>query len=229
MKSVPATAARARPRRTQEERSGETRERLLSAAVDVLIDRGFGGFTMAEVAGRAGVSNGALVHHYGSKGELVIAATEHAYDLAIASGRRAASAAPARKDPLAAFLRDSKFIYFGQHFIIASEVMYGVRTDAVLMPRIAAVMERYRATINAVWLEAFAGAGVPVALAERILNLTLFIVRGMAINSVWSHERAHYDELLRAWTQMVEPLLAPYLGRVRPNGASATRKRRQKT
>jgi len=213
MKRVPISTPPTRPRRTQEERSGETRERLLRAAVDVLSDRGFGGFTMSEVAGRAGVSNGALVHHYPSKGLLVIAATEYAYDLAIESGRRCAAEASARRDPLGAFLRDSKFIYFGQHFIIASEVLYGVRTDAELMPQITAVMERYRATMNGVWLALFAEAGVPDELATRVLSLSLFIVRGMAINSIWSAERARYDALLSDWTAMVEPLLAPYLSR----------------
>jgi len=200
-----------RPRRTQEERSGETRERLLRAAIDVLTDRGFGGFTMSEVATRAGVSNGALVHHYRSKGSLVIAATEFAYELAIESGRRSAAEPAARHDPLAAFLRDSKSIYFGAHFIIASEVLYGVRTDPVLMPQIVAVMERYRATINGVWLALFAEAGVPGELAARVLNLSLFIVRGMAINSIWSSERATYEALLASWVELVEPLLSPYL------------------
>ncbi len=202
-----------RLRRTQGERSGETRERLLRAAIEVLSDRGFGGFTMSEVAGRAGVSNGALVHHYPSKGLLVIAATEYAYDLAIESGRRCAAEASARRDPLGAFLRDSKFIYFGEHFIIASEVLYGVRTDAELMPKITAVMERYRTTINRVWLSVFAEAGIPAELATRVLNLSLFIVRGMAINSIWSSERDRYDALLADWTAMVQPLLAPYLPR----------------
>jgi AcrR family transcriptional regulator len=211
MNGAPATASMPRQRRTQEERSGETRERLLSASVDVLYDRGYGGFTMSEVANRAGVSNGALVHHYRSKGLLVIAATEYAYDLAIVAGREAAAKADARLDPLAAFLRDSKFIYFGQHFIIASEVVYGVRTDTDLMPKIIDVMERYRSTINAVWLEVFDAANVPRPVAERVMTLTLFIVRGMAINSIWSRERAHYEELLETWQQMVEPLLAPFV------------------
>jgi AcrR family transcriptional regulator len=213
MKRAPTSLLQTRQRRTQEERSGETRERLLQAAIEVLTDRGFGGLTMSEVSSRAGVSNGALVHHYRSKGLLVIAATEFAYDRAIESGRRSAAEASARRDPLAAFLRDSTFIYFGAHFIIASEVLYGVRTDAELMPQITAVMERYRATMNAVWLAVFADAGVPRDLATRILNLSLFIVRGMAINSIWSAERSGYDALLAEWTAMVEPLLAPYLAK----------------
>jgi AcrR family transcriptional regulator len=212
MKRAPASPPPTRQRRTQEERSGETRERLLRAAVEVLSDRGFGGFTMSEVAGRAGVSNGALVHHYPSKGLLVIAATEFAYDLAIESGRRCAAEASARRDPLGAFLRDSKFIYFGQHFIIASEVLYGVRTDAELMPQIVAVMERYRATMNDVWFALFAQAGVPADVAARVVNLSLFIIRGMAINSIWSGERARYESWLASWVDLVEPLLAPYLG-----------------
>src|SRR5262249_26241777 len=79
--SVPRPAVSPRPqRRTQESRSRAARERLLAATIEVLIDRGYNGLTTKEVASRAGFSNGALVHHYRTKADLVIAATAHVYD-----------------------------------------------------------------------------------------------------------------------------------------------------
>jgi AcrR family transcriptional regulator len=61
----------------QEERSAETRRRLLEAAVACLHERGYTGTTTTEIAGRAGVSRGAQVHHFRHKGELVIGALEY--------------------------------------------------------------------------------------------------------------------------------------------------------
>ena len=61
----------------QEERSAETRRRLLEAAIACLNERGYTGTTTTEIAGRAGVSRGAQVHHFRHKGELVIGALEH--------------------------------------------------------------------------------------------------------------------------------------------------------
>ncbi len=74
-------------RRTQESRSKAAREKLLNATLEVLRERGYNGLTTKEVAARAGFSNGALMHHYSTKADLVIAAGAHIYDQHIANGR----------------------------------------------------------------------------------------------------------------------------------------------
>jgi AcrR family transcriptional regulator len=52
----------------------QTRERLLRAAADVFAERGYDGTRVADIAVAAGVSNGALYAHFGSKAELLLAA-----------------------------------------------------------------------------------------------------------------------------------------------------------
>jgi AcrR family transcriptional regulator len=52
----------------------QTRERLLSAAADVFGERGYEGTRVVDIAEAAGVSNGALYAHFGSKAELLSAA-----------------------------------------------------------------------------------------------------------------------------------------------------------
>jgi AcrR family transcriptional regulator len=54
--------------------AAETRERLLRAAADVFARRGYDGTRVADIAATAGVSNGALYAHFGSKAELLVAA-----------------------------------------------------------------------------------------------------------------------------------------------------------
>ncbi|GAA2083735.1 TetR family transcriptional regulator [Actinomadura alba] len=54
--------------------AAETRERLLRAAADVFAERGYDGTRVADIAAAAGVSNGALYAHFGSKAELLVAA-----------------------------------------------------------------------------------------------------------------------------------------------------------
>ncbi|GAA5066051.1 AcrR family transcriptional regulator [Thermocatellispora tengchongensis] len=54
--------------------AAETRERLLRAAADVFAERGYDGTRVADIAAAAGVSNGALYAHFGSKAELLAAA-----------------------------------------------------------------------------------------------------------------------------------------------------------
>ncbi|HUA40971.1 MAG TPA: helix-turn-helix domain-containing protein [Streptosporangiaceae bacterium] len=52
--------------------AAETRDRLLRAAADVFAERGYDGTRVADIAAAAGVSNGALYSHFGSKAELLV-------------------------------------------------------------------------------------------------------------------------------------------------------------
>src|SRR5215469_17322934 len=52
--------------------AAETRKRLLAAAADVFAERGYDGTRVADIAAAAGVSNGALYAHFGSKAELLV-------------------------------------------------------------------------------------------------------------------------------------------------------------
>ncbi|MFG1705266.1 TetR family transcriptional regulator [Nonomuraea sp. M3C6] len=54
--------------------AAETRERLLRAAAEVFAERGYDGTRVADIAAAAGVSNGALYAHFGSKAKLLVAA-----------------------------------------------------------------------------------------------------------------------------------------------------------
>src|SRR5262252_862715 len=67
----------ARVPRTQQQRRDETRRALLDAAVESLIEVGFARTTTLEVQRRADVSRGALLHHFPSKAELLVAAVDH--------------------------------------------------------------------------------------------------------------------------------------------------------
>src|SRR4051812_40195216 len=64
-----ATASESR--RTQHERRQATQNALLEATIQCLVEQGYAGTTTRAVSARAGVSPGALQHHFTSKQELV--------------------------------------------------------------------------------------------------------------------------------------------------------------
>lgn len=190
-------------RRSQEDRSREARERLLAAAIDVLIRKGYGGLTTKEVANCAQMSNGALMHHFVSKEELVVAATAAVYEAAVIRGQHRANTAEATKKPIEGFITDCLSIYFDWPFIAALEVIMVARTDPALMARILPVMENYRQTVNVIWLEKFIESGMPPRRAETVLNLTLNLVRGMAVNSLWRKNEKLYRQQLEEWIALM--------------------------
>jgi len=203
-KPVHVAATVKRPRRTQASRTSEAREKLLKATLEVLVDRGYNGLTTKEVATRAGLSNGALVHHYGTKADLIMAATAFIYDRAIEKGRTIAESQKAQRDPLDAFINDCLSVYFDWPFIAATEVLVMARTDPTLMNQIERLMRHFRQTMNDIWLPVFERSGLSKQQASFILLTTLNMIRGMAINSLWQGNMSHYRELLREWVSLVK-------------------------
>jgi AcrR family transcriptional regulator len=76
---MPSASSRTRPRRTQAERSAQTRSKLIEATIECLIEHGYGGTTTLAVCRRAGVSHGSLLHHFGTRDVLLGAALEAVY------------------------------------------------------------------------------------------------------------------------------------------------------
>jgi AcrR family transcriptional regulator len=81
-------------RRSQAERSAATREALLDAAIDCLIDEGHASTTTSRVAERAGVSRGAHLHHFQTRTALVAAAVEQLARRWLGELREASEALP---------------------------------------------------------------------------------------------------------------------------------------
>ncbi|MEJ7584259.1 MAG: TetR/AcrR family transcriptional regulator [Acidimicrobiales bacterium] len=96
------------PRRTQVERSRATRTALLGAARALFAEHGFSSTGREQIAERAGVTRGALYHHFGTKGELFAAVVEELEEeiaaQVVAAGLEAADPADALRRGCLAFL-----------------------------------------------------------------------------------------------------------------------------
>lgn len=68
-------------RRTQAERRADSEQRLLRASVELIVEQGLDGTSLADIGRRAGASHALVNHRFGSKDDLVDriieAATEH--------------------------------------------------------------------------------------------------------------------------------------------------------
>ncbi len=71
---------RPRPRRTHAERRAETRTKILDAVVDAIADLGVQRTTAQVIAQRAGVTWGAVQHHFGDKDALLLAVLEDSFN-----------------------------------------------------------------------------------------------------------------------------------------------------
>lgn len=68
-----------RPGSRQEFKSSEMRETILEATLDCLADHGYANTTNSLVCERAGISRGAMLHHYRTRQDLIVATIEYAF------------------------------------------------------------------------------------------------------------------------------------------------------
>jgi len=74
------TALRARGRRTQADRTAATRSRIIAAVLESISEVGFHRTTANEVTRRAGVTWGAVQHHFGGKDGMLVAVLEASFE-----------------------------------------------------------------------------------------------------------------------------------------------------
>ncbi len=195
-------------RRTQEERSSEMKRRILDAAFEVLKERGYAGFTTAEVAKRAGVSRGAQVHHFPSKNDLVSAAVEHVFNMSLAYGLRLAQDARQSDDPIAALLSDATTFYFSDYFYVAVDMMLAAEKDPVFKEQTGQVVANYRQPVEDEWRKVMIEQGFPPDRAGDILWLTVSILRGAGVRRLWLREPGQITTIMGVWRTIVSAYLA---------------------
>jgi AcrR family transcriptional regulator len=129
----------------QDERSAETRRRLLDATVACLFERGYAGTTTTEIATRAGVSRGAQLHHFPKKDELVVSALEHVFELRLRDLSVAIAEPPPgnREHRLAAIIDSMWPMFKGPTFYAWLELVVASRTDPALNDAVRAASERF--------------------------------------------------------------------------------------
>lgn len=74
-----------------QKRSGKRRAEILDAAMSVFAERGYANGSLAEIAERAGMTHAGVLHHFGSKEQLLIALLEYRdeADVSTLEGRHA--------------------------------------------------------------------------------------------------------------------------------------------
>ena len=130
-------------RRTQAERSATTRETLIQATLDLLIEHGWAGVTSVAVCARAGLSRGAFVHHFDGLPQLFSAALEHRY---------AALAEDAQSRPVATTVTDllsqTWDVMTTIQFKVVIEAWLAAANDEALRAEIGPVVERFAKLVD---------------------------------------------------------------------------------
>lgn len=186
----------ARAPRTQQQRRDETRRALLDAAVQSLIEVGFARTTTLEVQRRANTSRGALLHHFPSKAELLVATVDHLAEMRARELKMLAAQLPDGRARTDAVLELLWQCFSGTFFQVAMELRTAARTDPELRP---VLVHAERALRDRILSQAKTLFGKDVSEhpgLERALDFTLQFMIGAAMSTVLHRDEARLRELI---------------------------------
>ncbi len=194
-------------------RAQETLRKLLTAAVDELLENGYVGLSTSAVARRAGVSRGAQQNYFPHKQTLVMEAVRHLGRLQREAVRERVQDVPEGRARVQAGLDVLFEAYSGPLFATVVELSLAARHDAVLHE---VITSEERATSRAMQETAMYifGQGFPESreAAQRWATV-LSAIRGLALLKLLGHPSAAIE---RQWTATRGQLLEVLAGAAGP-------------
>lgn len=173
---------RTRQKTWQQTKSERTRKAILDAAVDCFYELGYFNTTTEHIARKAGVSRGAMLHHFATRFDLIKAAVDHINQIRLAMFTREEAAIQSGAEH--SLVEEGVDIYWRQlntpAFIVFTELRIAARTDKELEKVLIPALKAY----DKAWYEAVTQVFPDLARSEafaRTNYMTRYLLEGMAI------------------------------------------------
>lgn len=196
------------PRRTQQQRRDETIARLIDATIDALDQRGYGGSTTAEIAGAAGVSQGALFRHFPTRRELLAAAAAEVAQRQVAAFRAQVPGPARTRSQLHGALSAVVAIGSSRENRTWQELMLAARTDAELRDALQPATELYQREVMLA-AAGVVGDGVDAERLVPVMRVVLSFTDGLALAAPLTHSGGDIAAAVDAFTDLLWPALQP--------------------
>jgi AcrR family transcriptional regulator len=180
-RAAPARAAR----RTQEERRAETRARLIKAAIEVLGESGYAHLTISKVTQRAGLTNGAMQHHFPSRDELMLAVFDAVYPVLEIPFDAIAAERLEVRERVATVVDRLWAIYSRPEYLAIWDVALGSRGDRKLWTRLRSYQRDVATRMRAQFVALFLDLDIDPDDVEKAFSLTVSHMRGVALQAMF--------------------------------------------
>lgn len=197
----------------QAEKSALTREAILDAAVDCLVDYGYSRTSTAMIAERAGLSRGAMMHHFSSRTAVIRAVVGHLHEKRLQEYRVLMGGIDVADEVLTReSIRKSvesawKYVNLPS-FVAYQELLAAARTD----PELNDVLKRTEKDVEVLFLETVKQVfphWENIGVLELANDLVQFSMRGMALSYMSSRKQARAKRIIDLITDQLESL---YMG-----------------
>ena len=186
----------------KQDRSRVTRRRLLESAVRCLANHGWEVSTVAFIAAEAGISRGAVQHHFRTREALIIAALEHVFEERTALLDALPDPAGAGPDRVHAVVTGLVDAVGGELFRAALQVWTVAAADPELRSAVVPLERRFARGVHQRAVRLLrVDDGDPGARA--LIQATLDLARGLALADVLTDDSRRRAGVVRAWSNQL--------------------------
>jgi AcrR family transcriptional regulator len=172
-------------RRSQAQRSATTSARLIGATIQCLFERGYAATSTSLVAERAGVSRGAMLHHFATKVDLMSSTVQETYANDIAAYTLTLSDISLHQDKVEKLIDTAWQCFKSPGGVAQTEIWMAARSDpelaAAVLPIHAAIARR---SVRALTFVMGDYAHHDAVSMEALLCYLVSALRGLSIQRV---------------------------------------------
>ncbi|MGK5640921.1 TetR/AcrR family transcriptional regulator [Streptomyces sp. URMC 126] len=180
----------------------------MDAAVDCLAAYGWAGSTVTVVAERAGVSRGALQHHFPTREDLFTSAVEYVAEQQSAALRALVDSAAPVVGPARRYLAVTELVdlYTGPLFRAALHLWVAAATEERLRPRVVELEARIGREAHRMAVELLGANEKEPGVRETVQGL-LDMARGLGLASLLTDDGARRRRVVEQWTAILDDVL----------------------
>jgi AcrR family transcriptional regulator len=190
----------------REEQRRETYNRIVDAAVTLLIETGYSATNALRVQQHVGISRGALLHHFPTSEALSAAAVQRLVEMNIEAIQQELAAAAPDDDPVRRGVRVLHRASTRPSFATELELWAAARADAWLRE---ALIDHERAALRRLLTAVDDLFGPELARRtgyQELVAMTVQLLRGLTVSASLG-DRAHDEHLIEAWTAVMRTAL----------------------
>ncbi|MCE1178411.1 MAG: TetR/AcrR family transcriptional regulator [Micrococcales bacterium] len=186
----------------KQDRSRATRQRLLEATVECLATRGFHATSVGAIAAEAGISRGALQHHFPTREDLIIAALDYMFGERTAAARALTPPTERGAARVREVVADLMDLYMGELFRAALQVWTVAAADPVLRDRIAPLERKFARGVHSIAVELLEVDDSDPHV-RGLIQATLDMARGLALADILTDDSRRRARVLDAWSDQL--------------------------
>jgi AcrR family transcriptional regulator len=191
------------------ERRSTSIDKLLTASLDLLSEKGYARFRSADVADRSGLSQGSVFRYFPTKMALIEASLERSLAEHLARLADAfASLTPDQRSRRALMVNLWRVLAH-REFAWTSELYAAAAHDDELRATLSRVLTKHRVQVDELAMVVAADMGIPPSDITNAVNVVLWSMQGLVLNDLATGPSGREDQLITYLEWLAETSYGP--------------------